>query len=149
MHLGTTFFKRALLTWCLVGFINILSPSVQSELCFTLPHPSPLSVCLLLAVKRRPYFALFVPQLLPPTFSLLTVSVQKQNTGNHMWNRDSWFHSRESCPPGIFLCSIGTQEDKQLKCFFSAFSFTLLLRFVVYRIIKSIEHSPLKWQIFL
>lgn len=69
------FFNRALLMWCLVGFINILSPSAQRELCFTLPHPSPLSVCLLLAEKSRLCFALFVPQRLPPTFSLLTDSV--------------------------------------------------------------------------
>lgn len=84
---GSNIFQQNLLTWCLVGFINILSPSARCELCFTLPHPSPLSVCLLLSVKSRLCFALFVPERLPPTFSLLAVSVQTQNTENHMWNR--------------------------------------------------------------
>ena len=116
--------------WCLVGFINILSPSTQCELCFTLTHPSPLSVCLLLAVKSRLYFALFVPQRLPPTFSLLTVSAQKHNTGNHMWNRTLWASQCRWMTQRDFFMSHGSWGRSELKLPFLSFQISHWQRYM-------------------
>lgn len=48
------------------------------------PTPFSLTGCLLFTLKSRLNFALFVPERLPPTFPLLTVSVQKHITESHM-----------------------------------------------------------------
>lgn len=93
---------------------------MQSELCFTLPHPSPLSVCLLLAVKRRPYFALFVPQLLPPTFSLLTVGVQSRTLETTCETETRGFTVEIHVPQAIlmFYRHPGRQAIKMFVLFF-------------------------------
>lgn len=78
--------------------------------------PTPFSSeCLPSACSEKEALLCFVcPFRIPPTFSLL--AVQKQNTGNHMWNRALWVSQWSSCPRGILFCLLQSSSKSQTKC---------------------------------